>query len=544
MIKKVYRPAVLLVLDGFGLAPPGPGNAVELARKPNFKRLWKNYPHTELCASSECVGLSDDQSGNSEAGHMNIGAGRVVLQDGLIIDRAIEDKTFYSNFTLTNAVDHVRANKSRLHIMGMLSDGNSPHSCLTHLLALIRWSKLQKVDKVFLHLFTDGRDAPQRSVNRLLDTFLNEAARINNGPRNFEIVSLIGRFYAMDRGKNWSRTEAAYKCLTSNHTVHFSDYHEAIEHSYNLGLTDEYLVPSIINSSRPGFEKSRIHNNDAVIFFNLRSDRARQLTKAFVQKDFNRRNPDSFTRRLVLKNLFFCDLTGFGPDLAQSVGTAFPGAEMIGTLPFMMNSYRQLYIAETEKFAHVTYFINGGYPDPVFGETRVRIPSPVVDSYKDKPEMAAYKITEYVLRQIKNKKYDFIVINLANPDMVGHTGDLPATIKAVEHVDVCLGKIDKAVRAHRGTLFVTADHGNAEMMIIPETGETHNSHTTNPVPFIIVNSLRKDVKLQKGNLGDIAPTIYDFLDVPTISQHVTGQSLIKHKKIVYGSKKTACSYRA
>ena len=530
-MKKSYQPNVLLILDGWGIAPKGPGNAVEIAHKPHFDRVWKKYPHTQLCASESCVGLPDGQAGNSEAGHMNIGAGRVVYQDNVIINRAIADKSFFTNIAFESVLDHVKANHSRLHLMGMLSDGDSPHSSINHLIALVDWAKKKKVEKVFIHLFTDGRDSPQHCAERLIHDLFLRLEKFKNGTSNYELASLMGRFYAMDRGKNWDRTKRAYDCLTGTDkkTLKFSYYKDAIEHSYNKNLTDEYLEPVILDRHREGFENSRISDKDAVIYFNLRSDRARQLAKCFVQENFMKDNPGVFRRKKILKNILFCAMTYFGPDLSRQLVTAYPGAEMIATMPFVMNSYRQLYIAETEKFAHVTYFINGGYPDPVFGEDRIRVPSVIINNYADKPEMSAKAITKNILKVIASKKYDFIVANFANADMVGHTGNLAATIKAVETVDACVGAVISSVLSKKGNVFITADHGNAEKMIDEKTGEIFTEHTTNPVPFIIVGHQALNLSIKPGNLGDIAPTIYDYLGV-RIPGQVKGQSLIKVKK--------------
>lgn len=529
-MNKKYRPVVLLILDGWGIAPKWRGNAIELAKKPNFDKLWKKYPHTKLLASGKWVGLPNHDAGNSEAGHMNIGAGRTVLQDSMIINRAIEDGTFFDNVSLHAVVDHVKANKSRLHIMGLISADGSPHSNLDHLIALTDLCRREKLSKVFLHLFTDGRDSPQRVATRVIKEVLNKIHKSKSSYDEFELVSIMGRFYAMDRGRNWNRTAKAYDCLVLGKAKIFHDYKDAIEHSYNLGLTDEYIEPAIIDRGRKGFENSRISDNDAVIFFNLRSDRARQLTKCFVQKDFHQANPNSFKRSVILKNLLFCTLTDFGPDLSKNIIAAFPSAKMIGTLPFLMNGFKQLYIAETEKYAHVTYFINGGYPDPVNRETRIRVPSPRVENYADKPEMAVYEITKKVISLMKKKSFDFFVINFANPDMVGHTGDLKATIKAIEHVDICLGKIYEEVKKYHGVLVVTADHGNAEKMIDQTTGEIFVEHTENPVPMIFICDDYKKISLKNSNacLADVAPTIYDYLGILP-NDDVTGVSLLKRK---------------
>jgi len=520
------KPIVLLILDGWGIAPKSKFNAIEQAKKPNFDKLWKKYPHTILCASGSCVGLAAKQPGNSEAGHLNIGAGRMVLQDSMVINRSILDKTFYSNTAFMHAFDHMRAYKSRLHLMGLVSDNGSPHSDIKHLIALLALADEQKVDKVYLHLFTDGRDSPQHSVASIIKAIQNKIRRLNLKTTEVEIVTMIGRYYSMDRGKNWERTKLAYDCLVESKCKIFNNVEAAIEHSYNAGYTDEYFEPAIIDSNG-NVEATRVQTNDAIIFFNLRSDRARQITKVFAQRDFNKKNPGSFKRNKVVNNVLFCALTDFGPDLSQNLVTAFPGDDLIGTLPFVMNSYKQLYIAETEKFAHVTYFMNGGHADPVFAEQRVKIDSPTIRSYAKKPEMSVYKVTDYIVKSMKSRKATFVVANFANPDMVGHTGDFKATKEAISHVDLCLGQIAATVMEQQGTLIVTADHGNAERMM-NEKGEIDVQHTDNPVPLIIANH-EKGMKLSQGSLGDIAPTIYNHFDIVK-PDYVLGQSLISRKK--------------
>ncbi|HCC23765.1 TPA: 2,3-bisphosphoglycerate-independent phosphoglycerate mutase [Candidatus Falkowbacteria bacterium] len=521
------KPIVLLILDGWGLAPKSKFNAVEQAKKPNFDKLWKKYPHTSLSASGDGVGLPARQPGNSEAGHMNIGAGRLVLQDTMIINRSIDDRTFFGNTAFLHAFDHIKANKSRLHLMGLVSVNGSPHSDLRHLFALIELANAQKQQKIFLHLFTDGRDSPQHSISSIIKKIRSHVQKINvTGDIDVQIVTLMGRFYAMDRGKNWNRTKAAYDCLVESRCRRFPSVEAAIEHSYNAGNTDEYFEPSIVEDD-DNKEQTRVKKNDAIIFFNLRSDRARQIAKVFAQNDFTKKNNKSFTRSKVVKNVLFCALTDFGPDLSSNLVTAFPGDDLIGTMPFIMNRYKQLYIAETEKFAHVTYFINGGHADPVFAEQRVKIDSPKIRSYAQKPEMSVYKITDYIVKSIQKGTANFIVANFANPDMVGHTGDFEATKAAISHVDNCLGMVVAAVHEQEGTLFVTADHGNAEKMM-DANGEINVQHTTNPVPFIVANH-DKSIRLRKGILGDIAPTIYDYFDIIK-PDYVTGKSLITNHK--------------
>lgn len=495
-------PLVLLILDGWGIAPKHAGNAIELARKPNFDQLWKEFPHTQLKAHGKYVGLPASQVGNSESGHMNIGAGQKIEQDAVRISEAITDKRFQKNTALLQTIKHVKQNNSRLHLMGVVSDGESPHSCLEHLYALVDLAHTQKVKNIFLHLFTDGRDSPQFSAIKILDELFHKI----NGKA--ELASLIGRFYAMDRSKNWPRTKKAYEALTDARGDCFETYEQAVTRAYNQGATDEYVEPAILCQKK----ESRIQDNDGVIFFNLRSDRARQLTKCFVQKDFNQQNPGSFKRGTVLKNTSFCALTDFGPDL-DSILTAFPSADIENTLPIILRHKKQAYIAETEKYAHMTYFINGGYADPVNGEKRKRIDSKKIKSYATKPDMRAYGLTKEVRRFLQIKKFDFVAVNLANPDMVGHTGDLKATVRAIEHCDKNILEIAKLVAKRNGTLIITADHGNAETMLDLKTNEIYPRHTTNPVPFILVNKKLQKQKLQEGILGNIAPTIYKIMDI-------------------------------
>ncbi|MFA5022003.1 MAG: 2,3-bisphosphoglycerate-independent phosphoglycerate mutase [Patescibacteria group bacterium] len=524
LIKKNGKkpPFVLLILDGWGLAPKSPGNAIELAKTPNFDCLWKNYPHTQLQASDGYVGLPPLQHGNSEAGHMNIGAGRVVDQDAVFICKEINTGKFFKNTAFEAAYKHIVKNKSDLHLMGMLSDGQSAHSDPDHLLALLTWARLKKIQNVYLHLFTDGRDSPQHSALKLVEALMRQLKnRDVKGKISGEwIATITGRFYAMDRKKAWHRTEAAYNAMVLGQGTKAKSPQAAITSAYNRGETDEFIPPYVIQHN--GKPIAKIKNGDAVIFFNLRSDRARQLAKPFVQTtDFNQYNPGGFKRKKVLKNFSFVAMTDFGPDL-DSILSAYPSADLLGTLPMVIDGRKQLYIAEKEKYAHVTYFFNGGYADPVAGEDRVMIPSPNVNSYDQKPEMSVHKITNHVVKEFH--KYQFVVINFANPDMVGHTGNLKACIKAVEHTDKCLGQLKTEVLKKKGTLIVTADHGNAEKMLDLETGEVYTEHTSNPVPFILVESKHIKRRLHRGKLGDIAPTILKLMKVKK-SKEMKGKEL-------------------
>lgn len=491
---------VLAILDGWGLAPPSPGNAVTLAKTPNIDRWWKLYPHTQLCASGNCVGLEIDQDGNSEAGHINIGAGRVVKQDNLEVTEAIQNGTFFKNSALLTAARHVNKNNSSLHLMGLLTRGSSAHANYNHLLAFLKLYRQEKVKKIFLHLFTDGRDAPQHAAIRYVDD-LEKHLQLNE-----KIATVCGRFYAMDRKKKWARTKKVYNLLVLGQGYQAKNAEDAISRAYNRRETDEYVSPTvIIDGNKP---LGSIADNDAIVFFNLRSDRARQITKPFVQKKFI-----GFHRQKVLKNLTFIALTDFGPDL-DNILTAFPSEDLKGTLPMALKGWRQLYISEEEKFAHVTYFFNGGYKDPVASEARIMILSPKVARYDQTPEMSTKKLTDTVTKAIKEDSYDFITMNYPAPDMVGHTGNLKAAIKAVETIDQNIIRLWQTMKKIKGILIVTADHGNAEGMINLETGEINTDHSTNPVPFIIL-STQTNIKLHSnGRLANIAPTILKLLDVP------------------------------
>jgi len=497
---KNIKPVLLAILDGWGITKETRGNAVALGSTPVIDTLWDNYPHTLLDASGKSVGLPPDQDGNSEAGHTNIGAGRIVEQDSVVISKSINEGTFFKNPAFLTAIQHVKKYKSTLHLMGLLTDEQSAHADPDHLLALITLLRLKKVDSVCLHLFTDGRDSYQYLAIKLLDKFKKVLV---NGEK---IATIIGRFYAMDRIKEWSRTQQAFEAIVQGKGYHANDAQEAVLQAYNRQENDEYVKPTVITSN--GSPIKRISNNDAIIFFNLRSDRVRQLSKAFVQEDFK-----GFKREKMLKNLRFVTLTDFGPDLPD-VLAAYPARLIHNTLPSVLKDLRQLYIAESEKYAHVTYFFNGGHGNPVAGEKWMAIKSPHIRSYKDKPEMSADQLTNYLIEVIKQEKYDFILVNYANPDMVAHTGDLPASIKAVQKIDYCVGRLQSAIAEKDGTLIITADHGNIEELIDLETGQVDTSHSTHPVPFIIINNnISKNTKVRRGLLADIAPTILRMMNI-------------------------------
>ncbi len=522
--KTPFLPLILIILDGWGLAPASPSNAISLAETPTMDFFYKKYPNTKLVAHGLKVGLPKGQDGNSEAGHMNIGAGRIVKQDAVYITETIKNGTFFKNPAFIEAVNHAKRFKSNIHLMGLLSDGESAHSQPEHLYALLDFFKQRKFHRIYLHLFTDGRDSSPHAGSRLISKL------INNFENNEIISTVMGRFYAMDRIKAWKRTELAYNAMVLGEGIASDNPYKAISEAYNRGETDEFITPTIILN--PNKKPKFINDNDAIIFFNLRSDRARQMTKPFVQKDFEKRNPGAFKRKKVLKNIKFIALTDFGPDL-DSVLTAHPSIILDNTLPFVLKNLKQLYISEREKYAHVTYFFNGGHSKPVNGEEWEVIPSLGQNNYVKHPQMSSYKLTNIVLKKLRSKEVNFITINFPNPDMLGHTGNLKAAIKAVEVVDKSLGRIYNLIKRMKGTMVITADHGNVEEMKNLKTGEMDTEHSTNPVPLIIVNNdlSHKNLHLRKdGILADVSPTILQLLKI-TKPKEMTGKSLIKNKSI-------------
>lgn len=516
-LNKENCPVVLAILDGWGVWDNKKGNAIALADTHRIDTFIKEYPNINIEASGRDAGLPDGHPGNSEAGHMNIGAGRIVEQDSVVISKSINNGTFFKNPAFLQAANHIEKHKSDVHLIGLLSDVHSPHSDEDHLLSLISFFVSKTKQKIYLHLFTDGRDSPRFAALKILGQYKSvfDSQRVS-------IATIMGRFYAMDRKKAWDRTEKAYNAMVRADGNQVKSALEAVNQAYNKGESDEFITPSVIAKDKKAI--GPINDNDAVVFFNLRSDRARQLTKAFVQPDFEKKNKDSFKRKKVPKNLLFVALTDFGPDL-EGVLTAYPGIDLPDTLPMVLKDYRQLYIAETEKYAHVTYFFNGGYDHVVAGEERVEIPSKNVSSYDQKPEMSTIETANRVVKDIRENNFDFIVVNFASPDMVGHTGNLNAGIKAVEYVDKAVGDIAKAVLEKNGTLIITADHGNVEEMINLKTDEVDTEHSVNPVPFIIVSNKSHALK-KDGKLANIAPTVLDILGVKQ-PKLMTAKSLIK-----------------
>ncbi|MDO8241234.1 MAG: 2,3-bisphosphoglycerate-independent phosphoglycerate mutase [Candidatus Moranbacteria bacterium] len=498
-------PTVLVILDGYGIAPPSKGNAITLAKKPTIDRLFEIYPSNTLCATGTCVGLEDHKMSGSEAGHMNIGAGRIVAQDSKYISDSIRDESFFMNPAIIGAVKHVEKSEGNFHVMGLMGNSDSPHADPDHFRAILKLAKKHKVKEVFCHLFTDGRDSYPKSAL----THLKNFRKIMDEEGIGKIATLSGRFYAMDRAKNWKRLALAYDVMVFGRGEQAQSAEEAIEKAYASNLTDEYLLPTFITEN--GNPVAKIKANDSIVFYNFRSDRARQFSKLFVANDQKSILSDDMPIIDKLQNLYFVTLTDFGPGLDEH--TAFPEHTISATLPMALGNLKQLYIAESEKFAHVTYFLNGGYADPVDGEDRVMIKSQVVDSYAKCPEMSAQAITQFVMDKIKNDAYDFIAINYANADMVGHTGDLKATVEAVEVLDKQIEILSKEILERGGNLIITADHGNADDMIDFDSEQINTFHSKNPVPFIVIGEKFKDKKIKKGKLGNIAPTILDILGI-------------------------------
>mgnify|MGYP001030761341 FL=1 len=507
-------PVLLLILDGFGCRAERADNAIAQASKPNWDRLWKHNPHTLIHASESEVGLPKGQMGNSEVGHLNIGAGRVVYQEFTRIDHAIESGYFYTNPALLNAVHRVRDQDKTLHVLGLLSDGGV-HSHESHFHALLELAAREGLRKVCLHVFLDGRDTPPKSAETYLRRLIAKTEQAGVG----HIASMIGRYYAMDRDRRWQRVKSAYDLLTQGRAEFRADNPLAgLEAAYARGETDEFIKATAILPPDAGPVK--MEDGDAVIFLNFRSDRARQLSRPFIESDFS-----EFEREVTPRLATYCTLTGYSDDFDVSV--AFPPERIKNGLgEYVANlGLRQLRIAETEKYPHVTFFFNGGEEISFPGEDRVLVPSPDVATYDLKPEMSAFEVTDKLLAAINGKQYDVIVCNYANPDMVGHTGDLQAAIKAIETVDTCLGRVVEAQLARGGEVLVTADHGNAELMRDAETGQAHTAHTMNLVPLIYIGR-RRATLAETGALEDVSPTLLKMMGLPQPPE-MTGEALLQ-----------------
>lgn len=504
------KPIALLIMDGYGLSERVEGNAIKAAKTPRLDSFFADYPNTVLYASGLAVGLPDGQMGNSEVGHTNIGAGRVVYQMLVKISKDIDDGVFFSNKALLGAMENCKKHDSALHLFGLLSDGGV-HSHIKHLIGLVDMARKNDVKKVYIHAFLDGRDVSPTSGVDFMKTLVGELDRIGLG----KVATVCGRYYAMDRDFAWDRVEKAYNAMVCGEGVSASDPVAAIKASYADGVTDEFMLPTVIDP------EGMIGENDSIISFNFRPDRARQITRTFADPAF-----DGFERKKgYFKNHFIC-MTQYDA-LMPNVSVAYPPEELKMTFGEYISrkGLTQLRIAETQKYAHVTFFFNGGEEKQFDGEERVLIQSPDVPTFDLKPEMSAYEVADAVIKEIDKDTLDVIILNFANCDMVGHTGIFDAAVKAVEAVDTCVGKVVDKILEKNGKVLITADHGNAECLIDPETGGVFTAHTTNPVPLIVIGE--GNVKLKHGKLGDLAPTMLDMmgLDKP---EEMTGESLIIH----------------
>lgn len=547
------RVVVLVILDGWGIAPASPGNAISLANAINVKKFWLSFPHTQLEAAGEAVGLPRGEDGNTETGHLNLGAGRIVYQDLERINMAIAEGVFFQNPVLLGAIEHAKKYNSSLHFMGLIGAGGV-HSSLEHLFALIQLANRKEFKNVYLHLFTDGRDSPPTSAK----TYIKLLSEVTKREGIGKLVSLMGRYWAMDRDQRWDRTAKAYFALTKGQGRLVKTPEEAIDISYTEGKTDEFIPPSLI-TDESGSPIATIKDNDAVVFFNFRIDRPRQLSKAFIFDDFSKApvafdfdpykvNYEKthlvkeapvaqlpFERGPMLKNLYFATMSEYSKTLKEAgAKAAFPPEIVEAPIGAAVSSagLRQLRITESEKERFVTFHFNG-LREPAFAqEERIIIASPKVSTYDQAPEMSSRQITETLLAKLENDNYKFVVVNFPNPDMVGHTGNIDAAIKGIEAVDIAVGKLANFVLGYGGALLVTSDHGNAEEMINPQTGEVDTEHSGNPVPFIAIANkfVGKSVTLHSGILADIAPTALSLMEIP-IPSSMTGKDLLQ--ELVY-----------
>lgn len=503
--------AAIIILDGFGCRKETKGNAVSQAKKPNFDRFWENYPHNQLHVSGLDVGLPDGQMGNSEVGHLNIGAGRIVYQSFTKVNKAIEDRSFFENTALVNAIKYAQENQSALHLFGLLSDGGV-HSHINHLFALLELAKAHGLEKVYVHGFLDGRDVgPKTALTYIKET---EAKMKSLAVGQFATIS--GRYYAMDRDNRWERVKLAYDAINDGQGPEFKSAQAIVEDAYQADITDEFVIPAVVvddNNQAVG----PVQDNDAIVFFNFRPDRAIQLSKCFANESF-----DALERNHKA-NLRFVQMTPYSEDVAGDV--VFPSEDLKNTVGEVLAAHgkKQLRIAETEKYPHVTYFMSGGREETFQGEKRILIHSPKVATYDLKPEMSVYEVTDALLAELDKKELNAVILNFANPDMVGHSGKLEPTIKAIEAVDECLGKVVDKIISLGGQAIITADHGNSDEVITLE-GEPMTAHTTNPVPVIVTQD---GVTVRDGGrLADLAPTMLDLLGIEQPDE-MTGQTLIE-----------------
>jgi len=502
-----------MILDGFGLSDEKESNAIALAKTPNIDNLMASWPFQKGSASGMDVGLPEGQMGNSEVGHTNIGAGRIVYQELTRITKSINDGDFFENTALLGAIENCKKNNSALHLYGLVSDGGV-HSHNSHLYALLELAKRHGLSKVYVHAFLDGRDTPPASGKAYLMELESKMAKIGVG----QVATISGRYYAMDRDTRWERVQLAYDALTLGKGNEATSAESCMDATYAEGVNDEFVVPTVIK--RDGRPTAVIAPRDSVIFFNFRPDRAREITCAFCDKDFN-----GFPRGDFIPLYYVC-FTDYDPAMSNKV-VAFLSQSLANTMGEYLAAQgrTQLRLAETTKYAHVTYFFNGGVEEPYDGEDRKLIPTPEVATFDLQPEMSAYGITDAVEEALASGKYDLIVMNYANPDMVGHTGMIPATVQAVEAVDICVGRVLKAVMAVDGQIFICADHGNADKMTELESGEPFTAHTTNPVPFILVNCKEAKGLAEGGRLCDISPTLLDMMGLEK-PKEMTGKSLL------------------
>lgn len=507
------KPVLLLILDGFGMGPDAPDNAISAACKPNFDHYWGTCPHTLIHASEAAVGLPRGQMGNSEVGHLNIGAGRVVYMEYSRIELAIRSGYFFHNHALEKTVQDVKARDSALHIFGLLSNGGV-HSHDSHIHAMVLMAARAGLTRVYLHMFLDGRDTPPQSAKQYIEALEARLADLGVG----RIVSLSGRYYAMDRNKNWERTQKAYELIALGDAPYqATSALEGLEMAYARGESDEFV--QVTRVVPPDQAPVQVQDGDAIVFMNFRADRARQITRAFVEKDFQ-----GFDRQRVPKLSHFCTLTQYQAKLPVEV--VFPPEKLInGFGEYIANlGLRQLRIAETEKYAHITFFFNGGEETVYPGEERILVPSPKVATYDEKPEMSAHEVTDRLVEAIESRRFDAIICNYANPDMVGHTGDFNATKQAIEVVDACIGRVIAAQLARGGDTLLIADHGNAEDMQDPASGQAHTAHTTNLVPFLYIG---RDAQVEDtGALEDVSPTLLYLMGLPQPPE-MKGHSLVK-----------------
>lgn len=541
----MISPVLLIILDGWGIAPNGPGNAISLAKLPFYNDLLLNYPHCELQACGEAVGLPRGEVGNTETGHLNLGAGSIVYQDLPRINLSIADGSFFKNPAFSAALDHARKYQSNFHLLGLIGS-SGVHSSIEHLFALLQFLKEQEFKKVYLHLITDGRDSPPKSALIYIKEIQAYLSNLEFG----QIATIMGRYYAMDRDNRWERTARAYKALTSSDAQKADSAISAIENSYGYGITDEFILPTILNKQNKPLP--RISATDSVIFFNYRIDRPRQLTKAFVLQDFeNQANlvdfdpytvkyfkkheinltfNEPFARGPILPHLYFVTMTEYSRNVHAS-SVAYPPHVVVNPLSEIISNYGlfQLHMSESEKERFVTYYFNGLREIPFVNQDNVIVASKKVATYDLQPEMSALELSKELISMLNKNKYHFLVVNFANPDMVGHTGSISATIAACETIDYCLSQIIPVILKHKGTAFITADHGNAEELINKQTNGIDTEHSKFPVPFIAVNSdwIAKKIPMINGILADVAVTILHFMKL-AIPKSMTGRNLLEN----------------